>query len=597
MFFKKLLTAARSGHTWLSGRWVQETPQDRSRYAQTGGYTPERIDALLRAAEAGDISDLCVASREIRSRNWDVLHALQTRTAALSGCEWNVEPGDDTPAAKAAADALDRELRAAGANGDGTFADLVGWLQLAVVDPFAAAEIIWKPDGGIAGFRSIGAWHFTLRDGFAPKLITEDAPSGMELPPDKVIFHRRGGENDPASGGLIHCLAWLHVFQNYPIKDLMAFVERYGMPFVVAKVDQGTFEQERWTLRNLIRSFGPNGGGIINRSTELELLQAANTGGDVYFRLLDYTGQAITKVLLGQLASSSDSAGMSNGDAQSAVRQDLLDSDARAMESTLRSGLIAPWMRFRTAAAVPAPYIHFCTERPEDVQALAQTLSTLSAAGLEAVDLDEISARFGIKLQRKPVQEQPFGFGTASPTSPAAGNTDIDTLNLKQKYDAMGVAIRAGLLTATPEIEEQTRSELGLPEMTPEVRKAWEATGGIRQPITLKSREADAVNDALNIDEDNDGGVSLSAGTGIAYQNSGIPLSRRVTLPDALNEWLGPAANAASELDDDNLTDEEFAAKLKGCKDLAFGDSGAFEKLETADMEDAYETANQGRKL
>ena len=267
------------------------------------------------------------------------------------------------------------------------------------------------------------------------------------------------------------------------------------------------------------------------------------------------------------------------------------------MESTLRSGLIAPWMRFRTAAAVPAPYIHFCTERPEDVQALAQTLSTLSAAGLEAVDLDEISARFGIKLQRKPVQEQPFGFGTASPTSPAAGNTDIDTLNLKQKYDAMGVAIRAGLLTATPEIEEQTRSELGLPEMTPEVRKAWEATGGIRQPITLKSREADAVNDALNIDEDNDGGVSLSAGTGIAYQNSGIPLSRRVTLPDALNEWLGPAANAASELDDDNLTDEEFAAKLKGCKDLAFGDSGAFEKLETADMEDAYETANQGRKL
>lgn len=591
MFFKKILAAVRGGHTWLSGRWIQETPQDRTRYTDLGGYTPDRVDALLRAASTGDTSDLCLASREIRSRNWDIIHALQTRSAALSGCEWNIEPGDDTPAAKAAAEALERELRAAGANGDGTFADLVGWLQLAVVDPFSAAEIIWSPTGGIEGFRSIGAWHFTLRDGFTPKLVTEDAPAGMELPPDKVIIHRRGGESDPASGGLIRCLAWLHVFQNYPIKDLMAFIERYGMPFVVAKVDNSTFEQERWTLRNLIRSFGPNGGGIINRSTELELLQAANTGGDVYFKLLDYTGQAITKVLLGQLASSSDATGMSNGDAQSSVRQDLLDSDARAMESTLRACLIAPWMRFRTAAAVPAPFIHFCTERPEDTQALAQTLSTLSAAGLEAVDLDEISARFGIKLQRKLVQEQPFGFGMAASIPPAAGNTDsIDTLNLKQKYDAMGVAIRAGLLTATPEIEEQTRAELGLPEMTPEVRKAWEATGGIRQPITLKSKEADAVNDALNIDEDEDrNGVGLSA-RGAAEASPGA------TLPDALETWLGPAADAAAALDNDDLTDEEFAEKLKRCGDLRFGDSGAFEKLETDDMENAYASADHGQQ-
>lgn len=496
MLLKKLLNAARGGRTWLSGRWIQETPQDRSRYTDPGGYTPDRVDALMRAASTGDTTDLCLASREIRSRNWDILHALQTRTAALSGSEWTVEPGDDTPAAKAAADALERELREAGEKGDGTFADLVAWLQLAVVDPFSAAEIIWSPTGGIEGFRSIGAWHFTLRDGFTPKLITEDAPSGMELPPDKVIIHRRGGESDPASGGLIRCLAWLHVFQNYPVKDLMSFVERYGMPFVVAKVDNSTFEQERWTLRNLIRSFGPNGGGIINRSTELELLQAANTGGDVYFKLLDYTGQAITKVLLGQLASSSDATGMSNGDAQSSVRQDLLDSDARAMESTLRSCLIAPWMRFRTADAVPAPRIHFCTERPEDIQALAQTLSTLAAAGLEAADIDEVSARIGVKLQRKPVQEQSFGF------TPAMTSNSIS---------------------------------LGA-ESTPS------------------------------------------------------------SLPEALEEWLGPAAAAVSELDDDDLTDKEFAAKLKRCGELRFGDSGAFEKLETADMENAYASADHGQK-
>ncbi|MBP5586518.1 MAG: DUF935 family protein [Lentisphaeria bacterium] len=590
MFFKRMISGLQTGgRRWLPGRWIRETPQDRNRYAQTGGYTPERMAALMRQASTGDISDLCIASREIRSRNWDILHALQTRTSALSGSGWTVEPGDETPAAKEAAEALERELRDAGGNGDGTFADLVAWLQLAVVDPFAAAEIIWSPTGGIEGFRSIGAWHFTLRDGFTPRLVTEDAPNGMDLPPDKVIIHRLGGGNDPASGGLIRCLAWLHVFQNYPVKDLLSFVERYGMPFVVAKVDNGTFEQDRWTLRTLIRSFGPNGGGIINRSTELELLQAANTGGDVYFRLLEYTGQAITKVLLGQLASSSEATGLSGGDAQSAVRQDLLDSDARALESTLRSGLVAPWMRFRYPSPVPAPRIHFCTEQPEDIQALAQTLSTLSAAGLEAADIDEISARIGVKLQRKPEQAQTFGFGMAAPPS-APENADIDTLNLKQKYDAMGVAIRAGLLTATPEIEEQTRAELGLPEMTPEVRKAWEATGGIRQPITLKSKEADAVNDALNIDEDEDkNGVGLSA-------RGAADAPPAETLPDALEAWLGPAADAAAALDDDDLTAEQFAERLKRCGELKFGPSAAFEKLETADMEAACETADQAGK-
>ena len=88
------------------------------------------------------------------------------------------------------------------------------------------------------------------------------------------------------------------------------------MPFVVAKVDRNAWENERGVMRNLIRSFGPNGGGVFTKSTELELLQASNSGGDVYFKLLEYTSKAITKVILGQLASSSESGGLSGGERQ-----------------------------------------------------------------------------------------------------------------------------------------------------------------------------------------------------------------------------------------------------------------------------------------
>ena len=144
---------------------------------------------------------------------------------------------------------------------------------------------------------------------------------------------------------------------------------------------------------------------------------------------------------------------------------------------------------------------------------------------------------------------------------------------LKQKYDAMGVAIRAGLLTATPEIEAQTRAELGLPEMSPEVRKAWEATGGIRQPITLKSAEADAVNDALNID-DNDKKDAVMGAEKPPAQSLGTELH------DALTEWLQPLVDELDVLVAGDLSEDEFKRRLAAAAaGKAFGSSEKFEKI------------------
>lgn len=167
--------------------------------------------------------------------------------------------------------------------------------------------------------------------------------------------------------GKIRVLAWLHCFQNWPIKDLFSFIERFGMPFVVAKVDQNAWENERQALHSMIRSFGPNGGGVFTRETEVQLLNAANTGGDnVYFRALEFTRAAIYTLIVGQLASSSDSSGMSNGDAQTAVRQDILEADARAIEATVYAQIAAPWTLFQFGDHVAVPELHFQVEPPED---------------------------------------------------------------------------------------------------------------------------------------------------------------------------------------------------------------------------------------
>ena len=392
--------AARNGGMPAPGRWTAATPGERSRWLQTSEYTPVNVSRILEAANEGDIADLAVAAREIQERNWEVILAMQVRKSALTGLDWGVEPGDDNPASKDAAKAFEAALKESGSEpGLASFHELVDHLMDAVIAPLSAAEIIWGAGGSLAGFRPVGAWHFTFRNSEVPLLVTDDERTGVPLPPAKFIVHTHGSTGDPARAGLIRTLIWLHVFQNYPVKDLVSFVERYGMPFVVAKVDRNAWENERGVMRNLIRSFGPNGGGVFTKSTELELLQASNSGGEVYFKLLEYTSKAITKVILGQLASSSESGGLSGGDAQSRVRGDLLEADARAIESTIRAQLAVPWTRFNFGSEAAVPVLKFRNSAQEDRAVFAGIVETLHRAGLDA-DPAEISARFGLSLTR-----------------------------------------------------------------------------------------------------------------------------------------------------------------------------------------------------
>jgi hypothetical protein len=65
--------------------------------------------------------------------------------------------------------------------------------------------------------------------------------------------------------------------------------------------------------------------------------------------------------------------------------------------------------------------------------------------------------------------------------------------SLKAKFDAYGVAVRAGALTPQTSDEDQFRSEAGLPIMSEAVDSAWNDDGGVRRPITLQSKtERDA---------------------------------------------------------------------------------------------------------
>ena len=76
-------------------------------------------------------------------------------------------------------------------------------------------------------------------------------------------------------------------------------------------------------------------------------------------------------------------------------------------------------------------------------------------------------------------------------------NEKLKFESLKAKFDAYGVAVRAGAITPAKEDEIDFRKEAGLPSMPQAVTGAWEEDEGFRRPITLLSKaEADAGFDA-----------------------------------------------------------------------------------------------------
>lgn len=543
---------------------VQPELSDRTEDDTIRGLTPETVDRIMRAADSGDTRDQCRLALNVLEKNADIMQAMATRKNAVIGCQWHLDPGDQSSAAREAAERLEKILRETGEGDDvDSFEDLMEDLLGALLPGFAVSEILWTPGGGIAGFHHIRQSQFTFVDSFTPKLVTGNHPEGEVIDRRRIIYHKvRIHGSDPVRGGLIRPLAWLHCFKSVNEKDLLAFIERYGMPFIAGMVDPTTFEKEKNLLKRLILNFGSSGGGVFTKNVELKLLECTGRG-EAFFQLLQYLEAAVNKVILGQTASSGESAGLSKGDAQSKVRQDILEADCRTLQRVINTQLIKPWTRYNCGEVAPPQLVIDCAA-PEDSLQNANVIKVLHDAGWRA-DQEEICKKFSMKLT--PIQNDApaVPLDAAAPPAQNATEDSARTLNLKQKYDAMGVAIRAGLLTATPEIEAQTRSELGLPAMSPEVKKAWEATGGIRQPITLKSAESEAVNDALNVD---DGKPQVQAMGAEDPEDSPV------------EKWLGPVARKIDALTAEDLSGDEFRKNLTSlANDAGFGDSGDFEDL------------------
>lgn len=415
-----------------AGRAVEVQVTDRQTIAeQTPGLTPADVTRILDAANQGDVRLQAKLAQEIEEKDWDIAQALQTRRLAVQRVAVTVEPADDTPAARALADDVDGVLQAAGNDELLGLNGLLAALLTALVPGYAVCETVWQPGGaGIVGWQAVPQEHFTLIGSRHLRLVTQEQPQGMDLPRHKFVVHRscpRGGALHRA--GLIRPLAWLYAFKRANTAFVLRYLEKYGMPFLLAQLDDHAWATERGKVASLVQNFGYDGGAVLTKAVDVKLLEGGTGNAGQYLEFQSYLAAAIAKVVLGQTSTSdSTDSNRSTAAVHNEVRTDLRDADCESLAETLAQQVIHPLVTFLRgpAALAIAPRLQFATVPEEDRAAQASVLQTLKNAGLEVADATEASERFGWKLTKAvvvpgftPVSAPAAGAGAAAPDAPA----------------------------------------------------------------------------------------------------------------------------------------------------------------------------------
>ncbi len=378
------------------------TIRDRYSSYPSQGLTPERLARIFKEADQGDIYRQMELFEEMEEKDTHLFSVLQTRKVAVQGLEWEILPYSDSRADKKAAALVQEVMEFEG------FEDAVLDLLDAIGKGFSVCEIMWAVEGGRALVKELRWRHqkkFRFGDQDELRLLTESDPAvGMELPPNKFVYHRyKARSGHPSRAGLLRVCAWMYLFKNYDIKDWVTFAEVYGMPIRVGKYGANASKEDKDALVQALINIGSDAAGIISKDTEIEFVEAVKSSNDVHKTLAEFCNAEISKAVLGQTLTTevgergSYAASKTHGE----VRQDIKEADCKALAESLRRDLFRPIVRFNLGEGPRLPYIKFKYEPPEDMERTAKIYSiVIKDIGLP-VSAEHVYERFGIPAPRE----------------------------------------------------------------------------------------------------------------------------------------------------------------------------------------------------
>lgn len=352
------------------------------------GLTPARLNALMIAAEQGDLIGQLELADDMEERDGQIYSELSKRKTAVSMLEWDIEPPDNATAEEQAQADQVRE-----------------WMKS--LPDFEEDVILEMMDAVMKGFKPIEQW-WVLEEGFRlprfeprpqrwltlnetrDQFRLRDGASqyGQPLAPYNWILHIHKSRNGYlARSSLARVLFWPYLFKNFATRDLAELLEICGIPLRVGRYPAGASDDEKMKLLQAVVNIGHNAAGIMPAGMSIDF-EAAAEGNDAPFKTMMDTMDAIeSKVIIGQTLTSGEGqhGTQALGNVHNEIRLDIKKSDAKRVSNSLTRQVVWPMALFNIPGINPRrlPRLVIDVPEPEDLQLYADALPKLAGAGMK----------------------------------------------------------------------------------------------------------------------------------------------------------------------------------------------------------------------
>lgn len=365
---------------WLSSQW-QEHP--------VVGLTPARLHRLLTDAEQGNLQAQADLFCDMEERDGHIFSEMSKRKQAVNGLPWGVKPPKN---------ASEQEKKIA--------EEVYEWLDDiedfemflfeamdAVGHGYSAQEIKWHRLGNLwlpESFEQLQPRFIMTPQNKPNELRLNDGSlEGVEFQPFGWFIHRHKAKSGYiARSGLFRVLAWPFLFKNYGIRDIMEFLETYGLPSKLGRYPAGATAEEKMTLMRAVMSIGRNAGGIIPQGMSIDFEDATDGDTNNHMNMVTWCEQTQSKIILGgTLLSQAD--GKTSTNAQSKTHENQFDvinkSDAKQLARSINDSLVTSMMQLNYPNITPDRYpkFWFDTSDTEDLESFSKSLGELVDTGMK----------------------------------------------------------------------------------------------------------------------------------------------------------------------------------------------------------------------
>jgi phage gp29-like protein len=318
---------------------------------------------------------------------------------------------------------------------------------------FSVLELMWRAEGGMLRLDGVEAkpqhW-FAFNEENKLVFRGENNFEGKPVPEGKFVLvrHFPTYENPYGLRLLSRCL-WPVAFKRGGTEFLVKFLERFGMPWVVATAQKGAKQHEMNAMASNLAAMVQDAVLVLPAGANVDLAKSDGKSSEIHESFLQRQDKAISKVLMGQtLTAEMDGKNGSRAASEThySVASDIEAADSFMLTSAMNDIALA-YRDINAAPTVLAPVFGF--NEPEDFN--------------EQADLDGKLHKIGVRfkkshfVRRYGLAQDEFELGGQSGEKPGSDEESESFAEGDDHQAIVDEALEAVLPEAVKASEETTR--------------------------------------------------------------------------------------------------------------------------------------------